>query len=163
DLAACLHREDLLHAGLLAGDLLDALETFDVVLQRLPTRSRPTPADAVRCLRQHRLDRADLHLVVVSLDRVDDVLVLAVLAVHVGEADVDDGVLAGPDAKLLDLGLAVLVDLLNAVRVDAAVEHELLEGEPADLPAYRVEAGEQHGFGGVVDDEVDPGGGLEGP
>ena len=39
---------------------------------------------------------------------------------------------------------------------------ELLEGEPADLAPDRVEAGQQHRLGGVVDDHVDAGDGLEG-
>src|SRR4029450_11907856 len=49
------------------------------------------------------------------------------------------------------------------MRVDPAVEDELLEREPPDLAPHRVEAGQQYGFGGVVDDEVDARGRLEGP
>ena len=84
------------------------------------------------------------------------------LGVHLGDADLDQGVLAGPDAQRLDLDLGPLVLLLDALRVDAAVEHQRLEGQPADLAADRVEAGEQHGFRGVVDDDVDAGDGLVG-
>ncbi len=47
--------------------------------------------------------------------------------------------------------------------MDAAVHDQLLEGDPSDLPADRVEGGEDHGLGGVVDDEVHAGGGLQGP
>ncbi|GAA3422207.1 hypothetical protein GCM10018952_71490 [Streptosporangium vulgare] len=53
--------------------------------------------------------------------------------------------------------------LLDALRMDAAVEDELLQGEPPGLAADRVEARQQHGFRRVVDDQVDAGGRLEGP
>ena len=54
-------------------------------------------------------------------------------------------------------------DLLDAVRVDPPVQHQLLQREPADLAAYRVEAGQQHRLRRVVDDQVDPGDRLERP
>ena len=85
------------------------------------------------------------------------------LGVHRGDADLDQRVFAGPRAQLLDLRHAALVDLLDAVRVDPAVENELLEGDPRNFAAYRIEAGEQHRLGGVVDDQVDAGHRLEGP
>ena len=59
--------------------------------------------------------------------------------------------------------LLCLVGLLDAVRVDSPVEHQLLEREPADLAADRVEARQQHGLGRVVDDHVDAGDRFEGP
>ena len=82
--------------------------------------------------------------------------------VEIGDADVGEGVAGGAQAQLVDLGLALLVGLLDAVRVDAAVEDEPLEGEPADLAPHRIEARQQHGLGGVVDDQVDAGDGLVG-
>src|SRR6201995_2590201 len=85
------------------------------------------------------------------------------LAVHAGDAQLDQGVLAGADAQLLDLGLAAFVGLLDALGMDAPVEHQPLQRQPGDLPADRVEAGQQHRFGGVVDDQVDSGDRLEGP
>ena len=45
--------------------------------------------------------------------------------------------------------------------MDAAVGHELLEREPRDLAADRVEAGDDDGVRRVVDDDVDAGGELE--
>src|SRR5947209_6680692 len=236
DLATGLHGEHLLHAWLLARDLLDALEPLDVVLQRLTARARPPTTDAVSSLRQHRLDRAHHDLVVVRLDRMYDVLVLAVLAgdlraddgvaaldlvgerladvvqhgaslhqhrvepelarhhpgdvrrldqmledvlavrrpvaqlseqrdelgMHVGQTDLDDRVLTSADAELLDLGLAALVDLFDPVRMDAAVENQPLQSQPAHFAEYRIEAGEQHRFRGVVDDQVDAGRRLKG-
>ena len=84
DLAAGLHREDLLHAGLAGGDLLDPLQPLHVRLEALPAGTRPAAGAGVRGLGQHRLDRLRRDLVVVRLDRVHDVLALAVLAGQVG-------------------------------------------------------------------------------
>ena len=84
------------------------------------------------------------------------------LFVHVGEAQLDQGVLAGPLAQLLDLRLAALVGVLDPLRVDAAVGNETFQGQPADLAPHRVEAGQEHRFRGVIDDEVDTGHRLEG-
>src|SRR5205814_112041 len=104
---------------------------------RLAPRTRPATADAVGRLGQHGLDGAHLDLVVVCLDRVYDVLVLAVLP---GDLRADDGVAA--------------LDLVGEWLADGVQNR-------AALPHHRVEAGEQHGFGGVVDDQVDAGRGLE--
>ena len=57
--------------------------------------------------------------------------------------------------------LAFVYDLLDARRVDAPVGDELGERETGDLAAHAVEAGEHHGLGRVVDDEVDAGDVLE--
>ena len=74
DLAAGLHGEDLLHAFVAAGDLLQPLQALDVHLQRLAPGARPAAAHRVRGLGEHRLDGADLDLVVVRLDGVHHVL-----------------------------------------------------------------------------------------
>jgi hypothetical protein len=47
-------------------------------------------------------------------------------------------------------------------QVDAAVGDQLADGQSADLAPDRVEAGDGDRLRGVVDDEVDPGGRLEG-
>src|SRR5918999_5285529 len=78
------------------------------------------------------------------------------LGMHVRDAELDESVLARPHAQLLHLVLAAVVDLLDALGVDAPVEDEFFQREPADLAADRVKAAQQHGLGGVVDDEVDP-------
>src|SRR5256885_9207071 len=51
--------------------------------------------------------------------------------------------------------------LLDAGGMDAAVLHQALEGDPGDLAADRIEAGEDDRFRRVVDDEIDAGGQLE--
>ena len=63
---------------------------------------------------------------------------------------------------LLELGLDLLDDLLDARRVDAAVDDQALEGDAGDLAAEGVEAGEDDRLGRVVDDQVDAGRRLEG-
>ena len=83
------------------------------------------------------------------------------LRVQVGDPDVEQRVLGGPLAERIDLVAGALVGLLDAVRVDPAVLDQHLQGDPADLAPDRVEAGQQHGFRGVVDDHVDAGDGLE--
>src|SRR5215213_10322650 len=82
--------------------------------------------------------------------------------VQVGDADLQAGVLAGPADLALDLLAGPVVGFLDAGRVDAAVGDQLLQGEAADLAPDRVEAGQQDRLGGVVDDQVDAGDGLEG-
>src|SRR5580704_2777617 len=237
DLAARLHSEDLLHALVVAGDLLQALQALDVHLERLAPRAGPAAAYRVRGLGQYSLDGADIDLVVVRLDGVHHVLRLAVAAgdlgadqrvaaldlvgerladvvqhraaleqgrvdpqlaghhardvrrldqvaqdvlavggavpqpaeeadelfVHLGDAELDQRVLARPLAQLLDLGLAALVGVLDPLRVDAAVGDEPFQGEPADLAPHGIEAGQQDGFRRVVDNQVDAGHRLEGP
>src|SRR3972149_4079380 len=69
-------------------------------------------------------------------------------------------------ASLLDgsvhLLAGLLHHLLDAGGVYAAVGEELGEGDAGDLSAYRVEAGEGGGVGGVVDDDVHAGDVLQG-
>ncbi len=103
----------------------------------------PTSCRTVQRLMQHRVEPQLARHHPGDVRRLDEVLehVLAVrravaqlaeqgdeLGVHLGETDLDEGVLAGPDAELLDLGLAALVDLLDPVRVDPPVEDELARG-----------------------------------
>src|SRR5215211_5679224 len=54
-------------------------------------------------------------------------------------------------------------DLLDAPRVDASVLHEPSHLDPRHLAPDRVEAGDHHRLGRVVDDDVYPRRGLEGP
>lgn len=47
--------------------------------------------------------------------------------------------------------------------MDPAVVDQLLQGDPGHFPAHRVEAGNDHRFRRIVDDQVDTGQGLQGP
>ena len=46
--------------------------------------------------------------------------------------------------------------------MDAAVHNQFLQGQPGNLPADRVKAGDGNGFGGVVDNQVHAGDGFQG-
>ena len=46
--------------------------------------------------------------------------------------------------------------------MDAAVQNELFQGQTGDFPAHRVEAGHGDGLGGVINDEIHAGHGLQG-
>ena len=84
------------------------------------------------------------------------------LGVEALDVGVEAGLLAGLEDVALELGLGLVVGLLDARRVDAAVLQQLLERHPGDLAADAVEAGQDHGVRRVVDDEVDAGEVLEG-
>ena len=75
----------------------------------------------------------------------------------------DRGSLAVAEDLLLEFLLDLADHLLDAAGVDPPIEHQSLQREPCDLPPNWVEAGEQHGAGRVVHDQVHAGGGLEGP
>ena len=78
------------------------------------------------------------------------------------DARVVGGCLSGLTDEDVDLGPGLLHDILDASRVDPAVADELGQGEAGDLAADRVEAAEHDRVRGVVDDEVDARGLLEG-
>ena len=81
---------------------------------------------------------------------------------HLGEPDFDQRPFAGVADRLLHLGFGLFEGLFDRSRVDAAIGHELLEGDPGDLPTDRVEGRHRNRLGGVIDDEIDPGDGFEG-
>src|SRR5258705_11308261 len=56
---------------------------------------------------------------------------------------------------LQDLQAGLGDDLLDAGRVDPAVDDELVEGDPRPLAADWIEPADDHGFGGAVPDEID--------
>ena len=45
--------------------------------------------------------------------------------------------------------------------MDAAVQNELLQSQPGDLPAHGIKAGDRNGLGGIVDNQVHAGQGLQ--
>jgi hypothetical protein len=80
DLAAGLHRVDLVDALVALGDLLELAQALDVRLERLAAGARAARRERVGGLDDDRLDRLRLDLVVVGLHRVGDGLGLAVAA-----------------------------------------------------------------------------------
>src|SRR5699024_1661549 len=79
------------------------------------------------------------------------------VGMHVGHAGLNEGVLPSAYTHLLDLSTTFFVLLLNTVRMNAPVEDEFLQCQPGDLPADRVKARQQHGFGRVIDDHINAG------
>ena len=77
-------------------------------------------------------------------------------------AGVEAGLLAALGDVRLELGLGLVVGLLDPRGMDAAVLEQLLQRHAGDLAADAVEAGEDHRVRRVVDDEVDAGQVLEG-
>src|SRR5919204_2654527 len=63
----------------------------------------------------------------------------------------------------LDVASCLGHHLLDAGRVNPAVDEQMVEGDPGDFPANRVEAAQDDGLRSVVDDEVHAGGVLQGP
>ena len=78
------------------------------------------------------------------------------------DAQVDTGALAGLQNLVLELLLDLRDHLLDAGRVDAAVDDQLVERQPRHFAAHGVEGGKQDGVGGVVDDDLHARGGLQG-
>ena len=80
---------------------------------------------------------------------------------------VHTGLVAGPLALLPDGAVYLLPGLLHHVLdaggVDAPVYDQLLQSQSGNLPADGIEAGDGDGLGGVVDDQVHAGDGLQGP
>ena len=56
------------------------------------------------------------------------------------DAEVDACPLAGFHNLVLELFLDFCNHFLNACRVDTSVNHELMQGQTANFPSYRVEA-----------------------
>src|SRR3954454_2688706 len=104
DLAAGLHRVDLVDPGVAFGDVLELAQALDVGLQRLTSGPRARPGQRVGGLDDHGLDRLRLDLVVVGLHRVGDRLRLAVAA---GQVAADERV------RALDLVRDRLADVVQ--------------------------------------------------
>jgi len=84
---------------------------------------------------------------------------LVVDAVLIG---LEHGVVASFADLVVHFFAGLLHHFLDAGGVDAAVHDQLLHGDAGDLTADGVKGGHDDGFGGIVDDEVDAGGGLQG-
>src|SRR5579872_4731560 len=103
---------------------------------------------------QHVLTHAEAE--VQAAKRLEEV---GVEAVHAG---LEGGTLALLLDDRLNLGSRLLHHLLDAGRVDTPILDELVQRLAGDLAPHRIEPGENHRLGGVVDDQIDAGGHLEG-
>ena len=79
------------------------------------------------------------------------------------DAGVVGGLFAGLADDQIDLGARLGYDLLDPPGVNSAVGDQLGQGQSGDLAADRVEAGQDHRLGRVVDDQIDAGGLLQSP
>lgn len=77
------------------------------------------------------------------------------------------GLIAGPLSLFFDGPVHFFPGLfhhvLDAGGVNAAVGNQLLQSQPGNLPADGIKGGDGNGLGGVVDDQVDAGDGLQRP
>ncbi len=84
------------------------------------------------------------------------------VGVQAMDAQFHHGPLAFPLHLQLQLAAALFHRLFDAGGMDAAVADQPLQGHPGHLTAGLVEGGQGDGLGGIVDDEVHAGGGLQG-
>src|SRR5581483_1553558 len=83
------------------------------------------------------------------------------LGMHAVDPDLEDRALARLAHRFLDLLLGLAHDLLDAAGMDAAVGDQALERDARDLAPDRAVAGNDDRLGGIVDDDIDAGGGLD--
>src|SRR5439155_5098297 len=151
----------------------DGVRALDLVVDRLAdvvqqTRSLHGLHVVAALAREHARDVRDLdgvsqNVLAVRRAEVQPAEVLHEIGVEAGDPDLVDGGLGGLLHDLVDLGLRLRDHLLDARGVDAPVDEESLEGALRDLTADRVESGHDDRLRSVVDDQIDPGEGLEGP
>ena len=83
--------------------------------------------------------------------------------VQAADAHLKGGVLAGAPDGLFNVLLGAVDAFLDAGGLDAPVLDQLGQRQSRDFPAHRVEAGQGYDAGAVVDEDFDPGAGLQGP
>ncbi len=79
------------------------------------------------------------------------------------DAEVDAGAFADFENLILKLLLDLGHHLLDACRVDAAVDHKLMQRQTRNLPADRVEGGKENRIRSVIHDNLHTRGGLKSP
>ena len=79
------------------------------------------------------------------------------------DTHLEGGLFPGFLNLLIQFLLGFFHHFLDPGRMDPAVVDQLLQGDPGHFPAHRVEAGNDHRFRRIVDDQVDTGQGLQGP
>ena len=81
---------------------------------------------------------------------------------HVGDAQVNDRALAGLQDFLVNFPGGLGHHFFDAGRVNAAIRDQLVHTQSRNLTADRVKTADDDGFWGVVHDELDTGGRLQG-
>ena len=78
------------------------------------------------------------------------------------DTHVDSGAFTGLDDFFLDLTAHFGNNLLDACRMDAAVAHQLVQCQTGDLAAHGVKARQHDSLGGVIHNDFDASGSLQG-
>ena len=109
-----------------------------------------------------RLDTVTHHVLAVARAKAETAEDLQHLGVEVQDAGLDRRGLRRVLHGGLDFAAGLVDRLLDAGRVNAAVLHQGRKGDAGDFATDRIEGADGHGVGGVVDDEVDTSGRLDG-
>src|SRR5271168_1444007 len=110
---------------------------------------------------ERRLDRMHQHVLRVAVAVLEHPEQLDQLRMDSVHADFDNRALPRLADRFLDLLLGLAHDFLDTPRMNPAVRDELLQRDPRDLAANRIVARDNHRFGSVVDNDIDPGGSLD--
>ena len=158
----------------LAGDLHTDLDVaaFDLVVQRLADVVQKAGTAGLGHVHAHlggqqagevgHFQRVVQHVLAKAGAEFQPAQQLHDVGVNAVQAHLHHRALAFPLHAQFQLAAAFLHRLLNAGGVDAAVGDEALQRHAGHLAAGLVEAGQGDGLGGVVDDEIHAGGGLQG-
>ena len=116
--------------------------------------------------RHHGREMGDLlrmvqHLLSVTRPEAQDAKMAHDLRVQSLQTELQDRRFALLFDPLQDLLAGFGDDLFDPGRMNPAVDDQLVQRDPCHLPAYGVEAADDHGLGGVVHDQIDPRGLLE--
>ncbi len=109
------------------------------------------------------LDRVGEHVLAVAGAKAQPAEQFDQLGVHALHPGVEHALLTELDDAVVQLGLGLVVGLLDPRGMDPAVLQQLLQGEPRHLTAHAVKTGEHHRARCVVDDEIHAGEVLQRP
>ena len=84
------------------------------------------------------------------------------LPVQTADANVEGGLFAGLHNRLVNFVVGAVHHVLDAGRLYAPVGDQLFQRQPGDFPSHRVEAGNSHCFGSVINNDVYSGKGFQG-
>ena len=136
----------------------------DVVQQRRPPGLLLVEAKLGRhaAADERHLDGVQQHVLGIAVTELQPPQELDQFGVDAMDADVEHRLLSGLLDDVVYLPLATANHLLDPPRMDAAVGDERFQRHARDFAADGVVTRDDHGLGGVVDDQIDAGGRLQG-